>query len=164
MVANFEIVQIALSEPPEVIKNVLRDNRRRFEDYNFRLIGNQKIIHKEFYDKIPSGSQWLWLKSDITRFEYLYNFDDVLYLDWEVKINKIPTLKELTWVDGYDYWAIYNHTEHEAFKYILEEGIRKVANYPSWKKIKRNWLLSFIQEVGGATFPKDCFTHKGCYV
>ena len=163
MVANFEIVQIALSESPDIIKKVMRNNRDRFKEYSFRLLDGGDIIHKNFYDGIPHDSQWHWLRSDVIRFEYLYNFSDVLYLDWDVKINKIPALKELTWADSYDYWAIYNHNEHEVFKYILEEGIRKVKKYPSGKRIRKSWLIPFILEAGGATFDRECFTHKGCY-
>jgi hypothetical protein len=160
MVDDFKVIQIALSEPSNAVKKLMGNIRERVNSY--KLITDWSPEHKEFYNDIPDGSGWHWLRADVIRFEYLSRFKNVLYLDWDVSFTTVPKLNDsIYWAYGHDYWAIYNSDKLDVFKKILERGIQDVSKYPGWRRIKRIWLIPHIIRAEGNVFPRNCFKHKG---
>lgn len=156
---NVKIIQIALSEPPAPIAKLMKEIKTLASRYE--LIEEWEPIHRGFYNSIPEGKKWHWLRSDVIRFEYLSLYDKVLYLDWDVTLHWLPKLNQVTWTNRRDYWAIYNGNNKDLFKSILEKGIERTKNRPKWKPITTSWLIPFIDAAGGEVFPKECLTHKG---
>lgn len=151
------MIQIALSEPPKDIERLLKRTAQQFKRY--KLITEWDPEHKEFYDSIPEGEEWHWLRSDVIRFEYMAKNEHVLYLDWDVRVNWIPYVDEVFWAPKFDYWAVYNADKTHEFGWILDEGIKLANRRPPKATIKRSWLSFFIERVGGNTFPEDCMEH-----
>lgn len=151
------VIQIVLSEPNQKIRQCVDYHSRLFD--NHIVITNWNPRHKKFYDCIPQGKKWHWLRADIIRFEYCSENEDVLYLDWDTKVNYVPGVKGVTWAPGYDYWAFYNGNDTESMKHIIEDGISAATRRQN-VSIKKTWLLKHIKNVGGETFPKDCIRHR----
>lgn len=132
--------------------------RDQFENVEIIHDYDWQSRHKEFYDKIPSGKEWHWLRSDVIRYEYLSENEDILYLDWDTRINWLPELNNLMWSYDQDNWVIYNNKNTAAFKYMLDEAIKKSKTQST---ITRGWIIQFIHDVGGDVFPKNSVEHLG---
>lgn len=153
------MIQIALSPPSELIQKRLRITFETFRNYT--LIQDWAPRHEKFYNNIPAGNQWHWLRSDVVRFEYLSEHKNTLYLDWDVEVMEAPlNLEKLTWAANWDYWAVFNGSSTAVCREILDQGIKNVARYGSIKKIRRNWLIFYIEKIGGNIFNKEMFKHK----
>lgn len=135
---------------------------------NYELITEWDVEHREFYDGIPDSVLYHWLRSDVIRFEYLAEYKNILYLDWDVSIIEKPELNGLTWALRNDYWAVYNGEDTLIFKSILECGIKNVMERSArsadknilWRKVRRNWLIPYIHEHKGNNFSEKCMRHK----
>jgi len=153
---DYKIIQIALSKPHKRYKVMMEKVREIAHDYE--LITEWVPRHKKFYDSIPPESHYHWLRSDVIRFEYLSEHENVLYLDWDVNIKYLPNVNSLTWTMHYDYWAIFNGYETSVFDSILEKGV-EINRKVQAKSIGRNWLMDEIKNVGGGVFDKECMCH-----
>lgn len=156
--ADFEVIQIALSEPPDSIINLMEETKSKFN--NYKLITEWDPHHKEFYTSIPEGEKWHWLRSDVIRFEYLSQFENILYLDWDVKVNNIPNFNGITWAPQYDHWAIFNSNKTDVFKQIIDESIEYITKIKD-VVIKKGWISPFIFRLKGNVFNSSTFTHYG---
>lgn len=138
----------------------------------------KKPIFKELWDCVKPDQKYHEIRSDIIRFFYLSENEDVLYADTDVIIHELPDFQyDKIYFSQKGRWTIdifimYNGKHRNIFASMLEiSATRSMELYRKLNmEIRRGWVFNIINRVNlknrktiSQTIPAKCFTHYWCH-
>lgn len=199
-----EFLQIWIGDPPaEEMKNWMRSvYQKAYERYTYTLISESnflqdcpairwipyqsyieemlkdKTVYRELWDCIEPDRKHHEIRSDVIRFHYLSNNQNVLYADTDVVIHELPQFdNEKIYFSQKGRWTIdiflmFNGKNCDLFSYMLEASAKRSINHyrNNNLEIRRGWVFNIINRVNiknrksiSQTIPEHYFTHYWCH-